>query len=221
MVIPAFDPVVLAVASGGVGAVLTVIGMALLQVWSFSAGKRAARSAGRLIYLEVLYNMDMLAAGQATRPALFYVSHRAWDRFAPALAPILNEAEIAAVGAPYISMPIVERVLAGRGLNMAVLRLHRADRLAMENMGAGFGEAEKVLRAKLWSGKRQRGLEAVIKKRALPTQAGVLDGIRDVLYSGLVKVLPVAFLVAVVLTWPKRLQGAARTFRRWLGDTEP
>jgi hypothetical protein len=168
-------PIVL---SGLAGALIGVLASALLQGWQFRRASHDAKAAGRIIYLEITYNIVALDEGRRGRPPTLRVTRAAWDAHSAQLASLLSEVEIAAVAAPYLRLDTWNQLFGLPTMSMIRPRLLGYDLRALEALIERFRAAEKVLRPKVWSGPRTRDVEAALAlppstQRASPIERGL------------------------------------------------
>jgi len=167
-----WGPVVL---SGLAGALIGVLASGLLQGWQFRRASQDAKAAGRIIYLEITYNIVALDEGRRGRPPTLRVTRAAWDAHSAQLAPLLGEVEIAAVAAPYLRLDTWNQLF---GLPMASMirpRLLGYDLQALEGLIERFRAAEKVLRPKIWSGPRPADVELALALPARTQRATLIE----------------------------------------------
>ena len=90
--------------SGLVGALIGALALAAIQGWQLLVARRDAKAAGRLIYLEITFNIAALRAGQTTTPARLLVSTQMWDQHSARIIGLLGEVDMVRVAAPYLQI---------------------------------------------------------------------------------------------------------------------
>jgi hypothetical protein len=161
--------------TGLAGAAVTVLAIGFLQGRETHRAKRAAKAAGRIIHLEITYNVTMLNEGRRLRPPQLYVTRAAWDAHSAQLAPILSEVEIAAVAAPYLRHHTWQQAFAYPTKWQIRPRFLGWDVQALDLLAERFRAAEQILRRKVWSGPRAQDVEDALALPARPGRASLVE----------------------------------------------
>jgi hypothetical protein len=147
-----------------IGAAIGAIALLAAQGWQLWSARRNAKAAARLIYLEIAYNLSVLKTiGTTTVPLPLLVATSLWDRHSDKLVTIMRERELAPIAFPYVQVEAHRWFFAQPWYFLAVNRLRGDDVAIVGRLTEAFGEAEKALRPKVWTGRRRSALGDAMK----------------------------------------------------------
>lgn len=202
--------------SGLIGAIVGVAGLFAIQGLQTKASNKEAKSAARLIYIEIGHNLAILetmATSTISLPLL--VGSGEWDRHSGKLATVMPEPEIARVAAPYVQLNTYRVLFAQPWYYMAVTRLRGYDVEVLNKMADSFRDAETALRPLVWTGSRLAGLTQVMKAQGVPFRPRSIGRRLRIAVSDVP--MGVLTLIAATLLGIRGLLWIMDTIRQWLG----